>query len=120
MPSRAPRVCGHCGGVHHGRCPQAQAVDRARKARFDKTRPSSSQRGYTGAWDKARKAFLARHRRCAWPGCAEAAEHVDHIIPHRGDHGLFWDRSNWQPLCGPHHNSAKQRQERRAAQGSAP
>ena len=24
---------------------------------------------------------------------------VDHIIPHRGDPELFWDRSNWQALC---------------------
>ena len=29
---------------------------------------------------------------------------VDHIKPHRGDHKLFWDRSNWQPLCEHHHN----------------
>lgn len=29
---------------------------------------------------------------------------VDHIIPHRGDQKLFWDRGNWQPLCEHHHN----------------
>ena len=29
---------------------------------------------------------------------------VDHIKPHRGDQKLFWDRSNWQPLCEHHHN----------------
>ena len=29
---------------------------------------------------------------------------VDHIIPHRGDVKLFWDQSNWQPLCEHHHN----------------
>ena len=29
---------------------------------------------------------------------------LDHIIPHRGDQKLFWDRSNWQPLCEHHHN----------------
>jgi 5-methylcytosine-specific restriction protein A len=30
---------------------------------------------------------------------------VDHIIPHRGDPVLFWDRKgNWQGLCAPHHN----------------
>ena len=29
---------------------------------------------------------------------------VDHIIPHRGDMKLFWDKSNWQPLCEHHHN----------------
>ena len=29
---------------------------------------------------------------------------VDHIIPHRGDEALFWDRSNWQALCHRHHS----------------
>lgn len=28
----------------------------------------------------------------------------DHIVPHRGDQKLFWDRSNWKPLCEHHHN----------------
>lgn len=27
------------------------------------------------------------------------AEVVDHKIPHKGDMKLFWDESNWQPLC---------------------
>lgn len=33
---------------------------------------------------------------------------VDHIVPHRGDVGLFWDRANWQSLCKRHHDSDKQ------------
>lgn len=33
---------------------------------------------------------------------------VDHITPHRGDYALFWDQANWQSLCAPHHNGAKQ------------
>ncbi len=32
-----------------------------------------------------------------------AATDVDHIQPHRGDMTLFWDSSNWQPLCHRHH-----------------
>lgn len=36
---------------------------------------------------------------------------VDHVVPHRGDLGLFWDRSNWQTLCPDHHDRAKQREE---------
>ncbi|WP_396127368.1 HNH endonuclease [Edaphobacter acidisoli] len=32
------------------------------------------------------------------------AAHTDHIIPHRGDKKLFWDRSNWQPLCATCHS----------------
>jgi 5-methylcytosine-specific restriction endonuclease McrA len=33
---------------------------------------------------------------------------VDHIVPHRGNRGLFWARSNWQSLCATCHNSTKQ------------
>jgi 5-methylcytosine-specific restriction endonuclease McrA len=36
---------------------------------------------------------------------------VDHIVPHRGDQGLFWDTSNWQSLCKKCHDSVKQKEE---------
>lgn len=112
MPVRAPRLCA-CGKLvpSGARCPCEAKRDAERKARFDKTRPTSSQRGYTGAWEKARKAFLLRHPRCA--RCGRRADLVDHKIPHRGDRDLFWDKSNWQPLCTSCHSGAKQRQERR-------
>lgn len=115
MAMRAPRICA-CGKVvpSGARCPCEQRRDAERKARFDRTRPTSSQRGYTGAWDKARKAFLRRHPRCAF--CGVRAELVDHKIPHKGDRDLFWDKSNWQPLCTQCHSGAKQRQERRMSQ----
>ncbi|WP_456297628.1 HNH endonuclease signature motif containing protein [Kineothrix alysoides] len=29
---------------------------------------------------------------------------VDHVIPHRGDPILFWDKRNWQPLCKTCHD----------------
>ena len=29
---------------------------------------------------------------------------VDHIKPHRGDAKLFWDETNWQPLCKSCHD----------------
>jgi 5-methylcytosine-specific restriction protein A len=29
---------------------------------------------------------------------------IDHIIPHRGDKRLFWDRTNWQPICQACHD----------------
>ena len=37
---------------------------------------------------------------------------VDHIVPHKGDMALFWDKSNWQGLCAHCHNSHKQRREK--------
>ncbi|AWB48891.1 HNH endonuclease [Gemmobacter aquarius] len=112
MPSRAPRLC-DCGlTVPFGeRCGCKAAGDADRKARHDRKRPSSSQRGYTGAWDKAKKGFLDRHPWCRF--CGKAATLVDHIKPHKRDPVLFWDKSNWQPLCITCHSSSKQMIERR-------
>jgi len=112
MPIRAPRVCA-CGRVHAAgeRCPQTVARDKARKARFDEQRPSARARGYDTKWDKARKTYLVAHPRCA--RCGAPATVVDHVTPHRGDMKLFWQRSNWQPLCTRCHSSTKQSEERR-------
>jgi len=113
MPSRAPRICGLCGGVHADgeRCPKVIERDRERKARFDEKRPSARARGYNRAWDAERRSFLQLNPNCR--RCGEPASVVDHIRPHKGDDRLFWDRSNWQPLCRHCHNSSKQAQEKR-------
>jgi len=37
--------------------------------------------------------------KCQEQGRYRKATVVDHIIPHRGDEKLFWDRDNWQALC---------------------
>lgn len=74
-------------------------------------RRTSSERGYTWRWHKARTAFLRENPLCVMcraEGRTTEAQVVDHIVPHRGDEKLFWDRSNWQSLCKPHHNSDKQ------------
>lgn len=115
MPIRAPRICG-CGKVvpPDGRCPCRAKADAQRKARFDKTRPSASARGYDADWRRARIDFLRAHPFCH---CGAQATVVDHITPHKGDQSLFWDKSNWAALCSHHHNSAKQRLERRATLG---
>ena len=70
---------------------------------------------YTYRWQQAREGSLRKHPlcvRCDQGGMIQAACIVDHVIPHRGDMVLFWDRSNWQSLCGPCHNSYKQRLEK--------
>lgn len=95
------------------------AGDRTKKARdkaHDGRRGSARQRGYTTAWDKARKVFLTEHplcRYCEAHGLIVPATVVDHIKRHGGDAALFWDTDNWQPLCQPCHNSVKQSDERR-------
>ncbi|WP_083398646.1 HNH endonuclease [Nitrosomonas communis] len=78
-------------------------------------RKTSSQRGYGYRWQKAREGFLRKHPLCAdheKRGYVVAAVIVDHIIPHRGDMQLFWDKANWQSLCEQCHNSHKQRLEK--------
>ena len=63
---------------------------------------SASKRGYDSKWQKARAAFLEKHPLCLicqTNGKYVKATEVDHIIPHKGDKKLFWDRSNWQALC---------------------
>ena len=63
---------------------------------------SASSRGYGRAWQRESRLFLKAHPLCAL--CAQEGRYtkatvVDHIRQHRGDVSLFWDRSNWQPLC---------------------
>ncbi len=94
----------------------------------------TAERGYGGRWQKARGAFIAKHPYCVMClrdagitfteiadiviACMEkrvalpAADVVDHKVPHKGDMALFWDKSNWQSLCMPHHSGEKQMLER--------
>jgi 5-methylcytosine-specific restriction endonuclease McrA len=112
MPKRAPRIC-PCGKIIAAgvACPcQLQRI-KERKARHDAARPTASQRGYDSKWREAREGFLKRHPTCIV--CKAPAVIVDHIRPHKGDKALFWNRSNWQPLCVTCHSSRKQSQERR-------
>lgn len=65
-------------------------------------------------WRKLRARFLARQPLCVYckaEGRIEVATIVDHKVPHRGDLGLFWSEANLQPMCKPHHDSVKQREE---------
>lgn len=66
-------------------------------------RMTATQRGYNYKWQQARKAFLAEHPLCECEECRKSkypltASVVDHIIPHRGDMKLFWDKNNWQAM----------------------
>ncbi len=77
-------------------------------------RPTAQARGYDSAWRKARAGYLAKHPFCVFcyqRGQRVMASHVDHIVPHKGDKSLFWDKTNWQSLCQGCHNGAKQSSE---------
>lgn len=76
---------------------------------------TTAERGYGGRWQRARVAFLRSNPLCVHcqrEGLVTAATLVDHRIPHRGDMVLFWDQTNWDPLCATHHSSDKQMAER--------
>nr|WP_234052689.1 MULTISPECIES: HNH endonuclease signature motif containing protein [unclassified Xanthobacter] len=107
MPMLPPRRCA-CGYKIAPRelCP----CEQKRKAAADKRRPTAAARGYDSKWQSERAAFLKVHKTCA--RCGAPATVVDHRIPHRGDRKLFWDRSNWAPLCRPCHDRWKQSTER--------
>jgi len=105
MPVAAPKPCTYpgCGAlVRDGssRCSIHKVVERRHA---DSKRATSTQRGYGSRWQKARATFLGQHPECA--RCGADATVVDHIIPHKGDQQLFWDTSNWQPLCKRCHDA---------------
>lgn len=117
MPSAAPRPCRHpgCKALVRG-VAYCDAHHKEVQKQYDDRRGSSAARGYNSRWQKARHTFLSRHPLCCMcsaEGRVVPATVVDHKIPHRGDQQLFWDTSNWQPLCKRHHDSTKQAEERR-------
>lgn len=108
MPRAAPRPCTYpgCGALVDGggRCDKHRAQIRRE---VDERRGSSRERGYSGAWEKARAGYLRCHPlcvRCSERGLIIPATVVDHIRDHKGDPALFWDESNWQALCKPCHD----------------
>ncbi len=62
---------------------------------------------YGRRWKKAARLFLLHN-----PLCCECstdkrpvrANTVDHKVAHKGDLALFWDQSNWQPMCATCHS----------------
>lgn len=95
-------------------------------------RANPRQRGYTHEWEKARAVFLAQPENQFCVKCMDrgllnpGTMHIDgslertprriglvvnHIIPHKGNQQLFWDRSNWEPLCHDDHDIVAQREE---------
>jgi 5-methylcytosine-specific restriction protein A len=106
MPEMPRRSCaGGCGRlVERGHC----AVCAARGL-GEQGRKSSRERGYGPTWQKASKLYLLAHPFCTDPYRRHGtilvlADEVDHIIPHKGDMKLFWDRTNWQGLCKSDHS----------------
>ncbi|MCB6219080.1 HNH endonuclease signature motif containing protein [Bacillus paralicheniformis] len=89
--------------TREGYCEQHKRI----KPTYDQHRESAARRGYDNQWRKARQGYLSKHPfcvSCMKEGRRVPATVVDHITPHKGDKKLFWDSSNWQPLCAPCHS----------------
>jgi 5-methylcytosine-specific restriction protein A len=89
-----PRCLGYA--VRDGRCAAHQ------RSRTEETRHMP---GNLTPWNKRfmrlRRSFLIRNPICR--ECRNPATVLDHITRHRGNARLFWDQSNWQPLCARCH-----------------
>lgn len=83
----------------HAKKKEAELKNQQRE--YEKLRGTRTERGYNNRWLKASKAFRTGKVcvMCEKRGVAKLAECTDHIIPHKGDEELFWDETNWQPLC---------------------
>lgn len=92
MESRVPRPCRH-GGC---RVLTTEGYCEKHKPTANAGRLSSAARGYGYKWRQSSKLYLAKHpycAECARQGRRELATEVDHIVPHKGDMKLFWDRT---------------------------
>jgi 5-methylcytosine-specific restriction protein A len=113
MPQGLKHPCATSGCVNLA---AGTYCDGCRVKRVSDSRPTSAQRGYGYRWQKTSRAFLMKNSICVDPdgrhlGRIVAAEHTDHIVPHKGSHRLFWDPSNWQPLCSSCHSHKTRRED---------
>ena len=84
---------------------------------YDANRGTATQRGYNYRWTVESKRYLSLHPlcvECQRIGETVPATVVDHIKPHKGDAALFWDVTNWEPLCTLHHNQKTAREKQNA------
>jgi 5-methylcytosine-specific restriction protein A len=98
-----------------------QAHKRAIKKEVESRRETSNKRGYGYKWQKAREGYLRSHPLCTeheQRGEIVKATVVDHIIPHKGDMELFWNRNNWQSLCKDCHDIKTAREDGRWGGGA--
>lgn len=102
MPSL--RRCLDCPALtREPRCPEHAREKRKVETRFTVGKYGRPWRRAVARWiaeDPDGRVLCAM---CLAEGKEMLATETDHIVPHRGDETLFWDRSNWQRLCARHH-----------------
>lgn len=108
MPRAALKACQYrgCAGLARGHYCDKHKRERPAALR-QRQRVNPYGHMYDRRWRRASKAFLAEHPLCVdceARGQLTPATQVDHIVPHKGDYQIFWDRSNWQGLCHSDHS----------------
>lgn len=109
MPSAPLRPCRKVGCNKLGTTPYCEEHSKKRKEAkvkktrdYDKLRGTRTERGYDNRWLKASKQFIKGKVcvNCEKNGVYKMSECTDHKIPVSGpDDPLFWDKTNWNPLC---------------------
>lgn len=102
MPMRPKRPCSHPGCrelTDKGKCEAHQVQQRQQS---QSRRDNAHLHLYSTQWKKVR-AIVLRGKplcvECGKLGRLTIATVCDHIIPHKGDMGLFYDYGNLQGLC---------------------
>jgi 5-methylcytosine-specific restriction protein A len=94
MPYKPMVPCRHPGCPNL--VPAGQKYCEEHKSLHPEENRSAAARGYNSRWRRESKKFLQLHplcQECLKKGIATPATVVDHIVPHRGDPKLFWDRA---------------------------
>lgn len=94
------------------RCPRLQPCDLHPRGPFVNAKRTGGNLYQTSRWRIESREHLAANPNCVELGCTTMPTVVDHIVAHRGDETLFWQKSNWDSMCFDHHQSKTARETR--------
>ena len=103
-PMRPCNVPGCAELTQHRYC-EAHTIQRGKQEYYE--RPAWHRLYNTKRWKIERVQYLSHNPLCVEcykKGEMTAAIVVDHIIDHKGNLQLFYDKSNWQALCKQCHD----------------
>ena len=108
MRLKPQKICAKAGCTTKTKDRYCKTHKKQKWAEHDKTRPSSTQRGYDHAWTKFRKSYLERNPLCLFckeSGLLVTATEVDHIKPLADNPHLKYSNENLRPLCKKCHST---------------
>lgn len=90
-----------------GYCDKHKEIAKKQADALKNRKPHEHSKLYNWQWKKVRANYLMLNPLCVECdkyGLLEPATVVDHIRPHKGNLDLFWNESNYQPLCKSCHD----------------